>query len=593
VKRCGVAAVALIVLTTAVLPAIAAQPADQPITKELLKKAGDDAAAHGDAAWMLVSTALVFLMMPGLALFYGGMVRGKNVLGTMMQTMVALGIVGILWVVVGYALAFGKSQGGWIGWDIDLLFLNNIVEKTTDGWQHKTFPGTNLPILLHCMYQGMFAIITPALISGALAERIKFGPYCLFILLWSALVYAPLAHWVWAVDWTPGKTLGYPAGWLGARDSVGALDFAGGTVVHIAAGFSGLAAILVLRKRHGYPEHPMHPNGMVLTLLGAGLLWFGWFGFNGGSALAGNGQAAAALGASQIAAAAAALSWMIAEWCYKGKPTALGFASGIVAGLVAITPASGFVMPWHAMVIGALAGLVCYAMVCLKPFFKYDDSLDAFGVHGIGGFLGAVLTGVFATKYFVEAGVGNSDPVGKLADGRMAQIVAQLTAAAVAVGFTFVGSLVLVKLIDALCGGFCLDSREENEGLDHAAHGEAGFDFGLSLDVAPEGVFAEPRAATVPPDGQERFTVVVDGADHDRLIKAWSGLCQTGPTPPEPEFLAVYPYLTTVQGNRFRFRGGNPVKLRENLLKLFLKHVGGTLRASLDSSSREARGASL
>src|SRR4051812_23746533 len=245
------------------------------------------------------------------------------------------------------------------------------------------------------MYQGMFAIITPALISGALAERIRFGPYCLFILLWSTLVYAPLAHWVWAVMPDPADpTKAVPAGWLA---KLGALDFAGGTVVHIAAGVSGLAAILVLRKRLGYPEHAIHPNSMVLTLLGAGLLWFGWFGFNGGSALASNAQAVSALTASQIAAAAAALSWMAAEWLHRGKPTALGLASGLVAGLVAVTPASGFVLPWQALLIGLIAGGVCYAMVTLKPLFKYDDSLDAFGVHGVGGFLGAVLTGVFAT----------------------------------------------------------------------------------------------------------------------------------------------------------------------------------------------------
>jgi ammonium transporter, Amt family len=586
VKHIIAACLALFVFVTTVSPGIANQPGDSHVTKEQLKKAADESAARGDVAWMLVSTGLVLLMVPGLALFYGGMVRGKNVLGTMMQSMVALGIVGILWVIVGYALAFGKSQGGWIGWDVDLLCLQSIVEFKDGAWLHKTFPGTSLPILLHCMYQGMFAIITPALISGALAERIRFGPYCLFILLWSLLVYAPLAHWVWAVD-----ANGDPTGWLGETKGVGAIDFAGGTVVHIAAGFSALAAILVLRKRRGYPEHAMHPNSMVLTLLGAGLLWFGWFGFNGGSALASTGLAAAALGASQIAAAAAALSWMIAEWFHKGKPTALGFASGLVAGLVAITPASGYVMPWQALIIGLLAGLVCYAMVCLKPRFKYDDSLDAFGVHGVGGFLGAVLTGVFATKFYWEAGAGKTaaDELGKLADGRLAQILAQLEAAGVAAIFSFAASAVLVKLIDRCCGGFCVDGREENEGLDRVAHGEVGFDFGPAIDVAPDRVFAEPRAATVPPNGDERFTVVVEGADSDRLIQTWSSLCQTGAAPPDPEFLAVYPYLTTVQGNRFRFRGGDAAKIRDNLLKLFQKHIGVTLRTSLDSGIRESR----
>jgi ammonium transporter len=436
------------------------------------------------------------------------------------------------------------------------------------------------------MYQGMFAIITPALISGALAERIKFGPYCLFVLLWSTLVYAPLAHWVWAVD-----AKGDAVGWLGKAtgNGVGAIDFAGGTVVHVAAGFSALAAILVLRKRLGYPQHAIHPNSMVLTLLGAGLLWFGWFGFNGGSALAGNSQAVAALGASQIAAAAAAMMWIIAEWFHKGKPTALGFASGIVAGLVAITPASGYVLPWQALVIGLIAGLVCYAMVSLKPLFKYDDSLDAFGVHGVGGFLGALLTGVFANQLYwqVSAGKSSEEVLGKLADGRMAQITAQAIAAVVAAAFSFVATLVLVKLIDVCCG-FCLDAREENQGLDRAAHGEAGFDFGPDLTVAADIVLPEPRPATVPPNGDERFTVLVDGADDRKLIGLWSELCQVGTKPPEPEFLAVYPFLTTVQGNRFRFRGGDPSTMRENLQKLFAKHLGGSLRTSLDSSSHNS-----
>jgi Amt family ammonium transporter len=574
--RC-VAAVALFALAATSLPAFA----DGPVTKADV----DNAQAAGDTAWMLASTGLVLLMVPGLALFYAGMVRGKNVLGTMMQSMVALAIIGIAWVLVGYCLAFGTSQGGWIGWDIKLIGLqwDSLITELQDGtWQHKTYPGTKIPILLHCMYQGMFAIITPALISGALAERIKFGPYCLFVLLWSLVVYAPLAHWVWSVD-----AEGNPAGWLGNTKGVGAIDFAGGTVVHIAAGFSALAAILVLRKRIGYPEHAMHPSSMVLTLTGAGLLWFGWFGFNGGSALGSNGLAAAALGASQIAAAGAALSWMMAEWFYKGKPTALGFASGLVAGLVAITPASGFVMPWQALIIGLLAGLVCYGMVCLKPLLKYDDSLDAFGVHGIGGFLGAVLTGVFATKIYWMAGSGQT-VLGKLDTGseRLAQIGAQLLAATVAALLAFVGSAILVKVIDAVWG-FCLDAREETTGLDQSAHGEAGFDFGPSLDAVAEHPVAEPRPATVPPDGQERFTVVVDGADDDKLIHVWSGLCQTGTRPPEPEFLTIYPYLTTVQGNRFRFRGGDPVLMRDNLLKLFQKHLGSTLRTYLDSGTRK------
>jgi ammonium transporter len=560
-KRFLVTVLAATLITVVSLPLAAAQAPSPPDTqkppgelKEEVKKIN-----NGDTAWMLMSTGLVLLMVPGLALFYGGMVRRKNVLGTMMHSMVALAIIGIQWFLFGYSLAFGTSLGGFIGWNPDYLGLNGVLSD-------RLFSGTEIPIFVHCMYQGMFAIITPALISGALAERIRFGPYCLFILLWATLVYDPLAHWVWAVN-----AEGRPAGWLG---KLGALDFAGGTVVHIAAGLSGLAAILVLRKRIGYPEHAIHPNSMVLTLLGAGLLWFGWFGFNGGSALASNGLAGSALTASQVAAAAAALSWMVVEWLHRGKPTALGVASGVVAGLVAVTPASGFVTPLGALAIGLLAGVVCYAAVCLKPFFKYDDSLDAFGVHGVGGFLGAVLTGVFASAVLYQHGIGNTDPVGTLADGRLAQVMVQLLAAVVAVAFSFVVSLVLVKGID-LTWGFCLEPRSEGEGLDRCEHGEVGFDLGPALESVAEQAPHEPRPATVPPDGQQRFTVVVEGAKNGDLIHAWSDLCQAGPKPPEPEFRAVYPFVTTVQGNRFRFRGGDPSLMRKNLERLFQNHLEG------------------
>jgi ammonium transporter len=538
-----------VALGALLLSAPATWAADAP---EAAKPAEAAKVDNGDTAWMLMSTGLVLLMVPGLALFYGGMVRRKNVLGTMMHSMVALAVIGIQWLLFGYALAFGDSHSGIIGWSTAYVGLQGILSD-------KVFPGTHIPIFVHCMYQGMFAIITPALISGAVAERIRFGPYCLFILVWATLIYDPLAHWVWAVD-----AAGQPAGWLG---KLGALDFAGGTVVHIAAGLSGLAAILILRKRIGYPEHAMHPNSMVLTLLGAGLLWFGWFGFNGGSALASNGLAGSALTASQVAAAAAALAWMLVEWLHKGKPTALGLASGVVAGLVAVTPASGFVTPLGALVIGVAAGVVCYVAVCLKPFFKYDDSLDAFGVHGVGGFLGAVLTGVFASQVLWQAGSGSSDPLGALKDGRFAQIQAQFLAAVVAVVYSFVMTLIVVKVLDVLVG-FGLDARAEGEGLDRSEHGEVGFDLGPALELVPERPAHEPRPATVPPDGHRRFTVVVEGASPEDLIKTWSDLCQAGSTPPSPEFRAVYPYLTTVQANRFRFRGGDPSLLRENLERL-------------------------
>ncbi len=366
-----------------------------------------------------------------------------------------------------------------------------------------------------------------------------------------------------------------PVGWLGAMK---ALDFAGGTVVHIAAGFSGLAAILILRKRLGYPEHPMHPSSMVLTLFGAGLLWFGWFGFNGGSAGASGSLAASAFAATQAAAAAAGLSWMIAEWFYKGKPTALGLASGIVAGLVAVTPASGFVYIWGGLAIGLVAGVVCYIAVCLKPFWKYDDSLDAFGVHGVGGFLGAVLTGVFCYATINDAGAD-----GLLKSGGLTQVATQLIAAGASAAFAFVISLGLVKIVD-IALGFTTEVKAEIAGLDQAEHGEAGFDIGPEMQVGPALAATEPRAASVPPNGVQHFTVVVDGADNKDLIETWSGLCQNGPTPPDPLFRAVYPHMTTVQGNRFRFRGGDPAAVKNNLERLFRDRMrNASLRVHIES----------
>jgi len=591
-------------------PVTAAEPEPSATDKKIDFVAGKAAAANqaaadakkegqarGDTAWMLGSTALVLFMVPGLALFYGGMVRRKNVLGTMMQSMVCLGLIGLQWVLIGYCLAFGTTYRGLglIGWDTNFLGLHGVL--TTD-----QYPGTNISVYLHCMYQGMFAIITPALISGAIAERIRFGPYCLFLLLWATLVYDPLAHWVWSVSSTEGK----PAGILGVA---GALDFAGGTVVHIAAGFSALAAILILKKRRGYPAHAMHPNSMVLTLTGAGMLWFGWFGFNGGSALGSTPQAVSALAASQVAAAAAALSWMVVEWCHRGKPTALGVASGLVAGLVAVTPASGYVTPVAALVIGLGAGVLCYGAVCLKPLAKYDDSLDAFGVHGVGGFLGAILTGVFASVLIVNGGTGAklSDSVGKLSlnvpedvgkltlsddnfkdpkkldavrdastSGRTEQIRVQATAAVASAGYSFVVTFLVVFLIDKVWG-FSLSAKDENEGLDRSAHGEVGFDLSPALEMVPEAPPHEPRAASVPPNGKKHFTVVVDGVEPGALIEAWSGMCGAGATPPTPEFRSVYPFVTTVTGNRFHFRGGDPTAMRDSMRKLFEGSIGGKL----------------
>jgi Amt family ammonium transporter len=546
-----------VLLLVAVSPALAL--ADTPTTPTSQSSPIDS----GDTAWMLVSTGLVLLMTPGLALFYGGMVRRKNVLGTMMHSMVALAIIGIQWVLFGYCLAFGTTQDGWIGWNSDFLGLHGVLSN-------KPFYGTKIPIYIHCMYQGMFAIITPALISGAFAERIRFGPYCLFVFLWATLVYDPLAHWLWALN-----DNGDPVGWLGA---MGALDFAGGTVVHIAAGLSGLAAILVLRKRIGYPEFAIHPNSMVLTLTGAGLLWFGWFGFNGGSALASNGLAASALTASQVAAAAAALSWIVVEWLHRGKPTALGLASGVVAGLVAVTPASGFVTPLGGLLIGLLAGAVCYIAVSIKPFLKYDDSLDAFGVHGVGGFLGAVLTGFLASEVLYNAGSG-----GHLAAVTMPRPLVQLLAACISVAYAFAVSWVLIKVID-LTMGFCVDAKSENEGLDRTQHGEVGFDLSLATEMVHVGETTEPRAARVPPGLAKRFSIVVDGVKNGELMHVWSDLCKPGTLPPEPEFKIVYPNVTTVQGGRFHFRGGDPQVMRDSLQQLFRKRMGAVpLRAHVEN----------
>ena len=461
----------------------------------------DDAKIKGDSAWMMVSTAFVMLMVPGLALFYGGMVRRKNILATMMQSMVALAVVGVFWFAIGYSLAFGQpwigvgEYGSILGFRPELVFLKGVTPDTK-------LAGTNIPVYLHMLYQGMFAIITPALISGAIAERIRFKPYCIFLILWITLVYCPLAHCVWGMDyWTDKPDAGTNA--VGLLGKYNALDFAGGTVVHIAAGFSALAAILVLRKRLGYPEQAMHPNSMVLTLTGAGILWFGWFGFNGGSGLTSGALAVSAFAATQCAAAAAGLSWMLAEWFHRGKPTALGLASGVVAGLVAVTPASGYVLPWGGFAIGLIAGVVCYISVSMKPFFKYDDSLDAFGVHGVGGFLGAVLTGVFSNQWMylnLPAGVGQP---GLLVSGDWKQVKIQLVAAVGSAVLAFVASLILVKVVDVVFG-FIADDGAELDGLDRTEHGETGFDFGsgYGYEVAPVVGSEEPRPAIVPPIGR-------------------------------------------------------------------------------------------
>jgi Amt family ammonium transporter len=399
-----------------------------------------ETADPGDTAWMLISSALVLVMLPGLALFYGGMVRSKNVLSTTLHSFAAMAIIGVQWVVVGYSLSFGGS-GPLIG-GLKHLFLAGITPESVSG---------TIPTYVFVMFQGMFAIITPALISGAVAGRMKFSSYCLFTVLWATLVYDPLAHWVWG-----------DGGWL---LKMGALDFAGGTVVHLSSGISALVLAIALGRRKGFPHERMAPHNLPMTLLGAGLLWFGWFGFNAGSALTAGASAALAFTNTQTAAAAGALSWMLMEWRLAGKPSALGAASGIVAGLVVITPAAGFVTPGWALVMGLLAGMVCYGGVMMKHKFGYDDSLDAFGVHGLGGAFGAVATGIFST-------VGASG----LIAGNLQQLWIQIVGVLAGGAYAVVVTLLILALLKATIG-LRVSADDETIGLDQTLHSESGYDF--------------------------------------------------------------------------------------------------------------------
>jgi Amt family ammonium transporter len=439
--------------TAAPAPAI---PAD--IAKKLddLDKAAKSAQMAGDNSWMLTSSALVLMMTgPGLALFYGGLVRKKNVLGTMMHSFILMATVSVIWAIVGYSLCFAEGSP-FIG-DFRYVFLKGVgAEPNGD------YAGT-IPQQTWMIYQLMFAIITPALISGAFAERMKFSAMLLFMTLWSFIVYFPMAHMVW------GKG-GFLQGTLGGV--IPAWDFAGGTVVHITSGVSALVCALYIGKRKGYPNESMRPHSVVLSVIGACLLWVGWFGFNAGSALNAGPLATSAFIATHFATAAAVLGWMLIEWMVAGKPSVLGAISGAVAGLVAITPASGFVKPMPAMLIGFAAGVVCYLMVSkVKQMFGYDDALDAFGVHGIGGTLGAILTGVFATKEVNDLRMGK--PMG-LVDGDAGQVMNQLIAVVISWGIAIVGTLVILKICDWVCG-VRVNGEDETQGLDLSMHGEEGY----------------------------------------------------------------------------------------------------------------------
>jgi Amt family ammonium transporter len=394
---------------------------------------------------MLVSTGLVLLMIPALAMFYGGLVRAKNVIGTMMHSFAAMAIIGVMWTVCGYAMCFGASHG-WCGWDASYVLLRGLDHgpgafRIIDVNGHEMA----IPSLVFAMFQGKFAIITPALIAGAFAERVRFSAYCTFIALWSLLVYNPLAHWVWGGGFLTGK----------------AIDFAGGTVIHISAGVAGLVIALYLGARRGYPRTAMHPNNLVMTLMGAGLLWVGWFGFNAGSAVSSGQQTAQALTVTQVAASTGALVWILIEGLHHRKATSLGLASGILAGLVAITPAAGDVEPAGAIALGALAAMVCYGAVLVKGKLNYDDTLDVFGIHGIAGIIGAI-----GLSFFLRAQPGRPP--------FLTQLWYQVEGAGISIVYAGLLSLVLVWIVDRFIG-FRMTPDEEKAGMDHSLHGEHGY----------------------------------------------------------------------------------------------------------------------
>jgi ammonium transporter, Amt family len=403
----------------------------------------------GDTSWLLISTALVMLMTPGLALFYGGMVRRKNVLGTIMHSFIALGVVTVQWVLFGYSLAFGPDVGHFIG-NLSWIGLNGV------GLEPNPDYAATVPHQAFMLFQMMFAVITPALITGAFAERFKFKTYLIFLILWSTLVYDPIAHWVWGIG-----------GWI---RNMGALDFAGGLVVHISSGVAALAAALMVGKRRIHDSELTKPNNLTMTLTGAALLWFGWFGFNGGSALTSGSLATSAFLVTHIAAAAATISWVVTEWLHNGKPTVLGAASGSVAGLVGITPASGFVGPLAALLIGLGVGCLCYFAVGLKTKLGYDDSLDVVGVHGVGGTFGAIATGLFASKLINSAGNNG------LLYGNASLLVTQVLSVIAAITYSFVVTWVLLKVLDVTLG-LRVNEEDERDGLDLSQHGESGYSF--------------------------------------------------------------------------------------------------------------------
>jgi len=404
----------------------------------------------GTTAWMLTSTALVLLMVPGLAMFYGGLVKTKNVLGTMMHSFVAMALIGVLWAVCGYALAFGKNVlGGFVGWNNDYFFLKGIDDVMVNG----------VPEYVLAMFQGKFAIITPALISGALAERVYFRSYCVFITLWFLLIYCPLCHWVWAPD-----------GWLFNAGAAGVIDLAGGLVIHVSAGVSALVVALFLGKREGFPRTTMQPNNLVMTMMGAGLLWVGWFGFNAGSTVQSGLATARALTMTQLSAASGALTWIIIEAIIYRKATSLGFASGILAGLVVITPAAGVVKPYGALILGTCSSMACYYALTAKLKLGYDDSLDCFGIHGVGSSLGVLLLSFFIRESWMRdaSAAAGSDWT------MLNQFFIQAKGLGATIAFAALGTLCICFIVEKLFR-FRLDREKEHTGLDQSLHGEYGY----------------------------------------------------------------------------------------------------------------------
>ncbi|MFG0289311.1 MAG: ammonium transporter [Rhodopirellula sp. JB044] len=445
------------------------QEAAEELTLESLKAEVEVAALAGHNGWMLVCCALVlFMTAPGLAMFYGGLVRRKNVLSVMMQCIFLMGLMTVLWALYGYSLAFG-GDGGWIG-NTEYLFMNGVQRYWDDATGTAVTPMEGgITRMTHMLFQGMFFIITPALICGAFAERMKFSVMVMFSVLWGTFIYCPLCHWVWDTG---------PLSYFAGDDAIagGALDFAGGTVVHISSGISALVAAMLIGPRMGYPSEPLQPHNLTYTALGAAMLWVGWFGFNAGSELLSDDLTSSAFMVTHFSAAAGAVAWAVAEWIWLGKPTVLGASSGAVAWLVCITPAAGFVQPMPALIMGAMAGLICFwSCSRLKHMFGYDDALDAFGVHGIGGTLGAALTGVFATRaaWDVSEGV----PIGLIeSGGDPTLLIGQIVAVLITYVFAGVGSLILLKILD-LAFGLRVAAEHEQRGLDIADHGEEGYQF--------------------------------------------------------------------------------------------------------------------